>query len=177
MRGWNKFDTNYFLKYKEKPVKLRPYDPQQEAVALRYLDEIRKLTSDFKPKLLVRGSTAFKILGKGDVEVGVYPLEKDWQKVAGILTKTYGAPGNIEPDYMRFNQESAEKYEVEIILLKGHEAKVDIALTKYLINHPELLKQYEEIKKSSAHSKREYQIQKNNFLTDVIRQIPDEEAI
>ena len=173
MRGWDKFNMDYFLKYKEKPVKLRPYNPQQEVVALRYLDEIRELTADFGPKLLIRGSTAFKILGKGDVEVGVYPQEKDWQKVADILTEAYGNPDNVEADYMRFNQESAEQYEVEIILLKGHEAKVDLALTEYLISHPELLRRYEEIKKNSAHSKREYQIQKNNFLTDVIHQIPD----
>jgi GrpB-like predicted nucleotidyltransferase (UPF0157 family) len=91
------------------------------------------------------------------------------------LTKAYGTPNNIETDYMRFNQESPEKYEVEIILMKGREAKVDIALTEYLISHPELLKQYEELKKNSAHSKREYQIQKNNFLTSIIHQIPDED--
>lgn len=175
MRGWDKFDTNYFLKYKEKPVKLKPYDPQQEEVAQRYLEKIESLTHGVDIKLIVRGSTAFKILGKGDVEVGVYPLEKDWKKVACILKKTYGDPDNVEPNYMRFNQESSEGYEVEIILLKGHEAKVDIKLTEYLKEHPELLRKYEEVKKKSAFSKREYQIQKNEFLTSVIHQIPEEE--
>jgi len=172
MRGWDKFDMDYFLKYKEKPVRLKPYDPQQEVVALRYLDEISKLTNSFDVKLLVRGSTAFKILGKGDVEVGVYPKESDWQKVTEVLTEAYGSPNNVEPDYMRFNQESPEKYEIEIILMKGHEAEVDIKLTEYLMSHPELLKQYEKIKQESSHSKREYQIQKNNFLASIIRQMP-----
>jgi len=175
MRGWDKFDANYFLKYKEKPVKLKPYDPQQEEVALRYLDKIGSLMEGIDIKLLVRGSTAFRIFGKGDVEVGVYPLEKDWKKVAGILAKAYGDPDNVEPDYMRFNHESSEGYEVEIILLKGHEAKVDVKLTEYLMDHPELLKEYEEVKRKSAFSKREYQIRKNDFLTSVIHKIPEEE--
>lgn len=175
MRGWNKFDTNYFLKYKEKPVKLKPYDSQQEDVALRYLDKIRSLTEGIEVKLLVRGSTAFKILGKGDVEVGIYPLEKDWERVAGILKKAYGDADIIEPDYIQFNQESSEGYEVEIVLLKGHEARVDIKLTEYLMEHPELLREYEEVKRKSSFSKREYQIRKNDFLTSVIHQIPEEE--
>lgn len=173
MIGWNKFDDSYFLKYSEKPVKLKPYIYRQTEIAEIYLEQIKKILDGITPKLIVRGSTAFKILGKGDIEVGVYPSESDWLKVISLLSSKYGPPENVEKDYVRFNSIYGG-YEIEIIILKGHEAKVDLALTEYLINHPGLLKEYENVKKTSSFSKREYQIQKNKFLSKVIEMIPDE---
>ncbi|MFH1295337.1 MAG: hypothetical protein ABIH84_02050 [bacterium] len=171
MRGLNKFPPEYFLKYKEKPVKLKPYDPIQEEIGNYYLEKLKKILQDFDVAVLLRGSSLYKIAGKGEVEIGVYPKEVDWVRVVELLKKNFGKPENVEESYVKFNQ-TYNDVEIEIILLKGHEANVDIKLHEYLLNHRDLLKEYEKVKQKSAYSKREYQIQKNTFLGKVIELIP-----
>lgn len=171
MKGLNKFPEEYFLKYKTKPVKLKPYNPKQEEIAQIYLNEIKEVLKGYDVRLKVRGSTSFKILGKGEVEVGIYPKDEEWIGVIEILKEKFGEPENIEEDYVRFN-DKYEEIEVEIILLKGHEANADIKLHDYMIANPRLLKEYEEVKKKYCFSKREYQRQKHYFLSRVIEKIP-----
>ena len=85
MKGLNKFPEEYFLKYKTKPVTLKPYNLQQEQIAEIYIKKIGKVLKDYNIRLKIRGSTAFKIMGKGEVEVGVYPNDKEWNKVVDKL--------------------------------------------------------------------------------------------
>ena len=172
VKGLSKIPEEYFLKYKTKSVKLKPYNPKQEEIAQKYLDIIKKVLKDYKVRLKVRGSTFFKILGKGEVEVGVYPKEEEWDGVIEKLKVKFGEPENVEDDYVRFN-DIYEDIEVEIILLKGHEADVDIELHDYMVAHPEILKEYEEVKRKYCFSKREYQRQKHYFLSKVIENIPE----
>ncbi len=63
-------------------------------------------------------------------------------------------------------------YEVEFIVMRGHEVEADQKLTAYLLEHPQLLKEYEELKRKYAFSKREYQIQKDRFFRRVVAEIP-----
>ena len=58
-------------------------------------------------------------------------------------------------------------------VLKGHEAKLDLALALFLKEHPKLLKEYVDLKKGFCFSKREYQIEKNRFFTKVTKMIPE----
>lgn len=167
-----RFPPEHFLKYKEKPVKLKPFSQKQEAVAKIYLKRLDKLLKEFDLKLMIRGSTSFRILGKGDVEIGVYPKETDWNIVVRRLKKEFGNPGNVEEDYVRFN-DVYEEIDVEIIMQKGEEATQDIKLHKYLMEHANLLKEYESLKKRYAFSKREYQIQKNKFLSEIVNKMAD----
>lgn len=162
----------YFEKFSTNPVPLKPFDPKSKLVAQEYIKLLSTLLKDYQLPILHRGSTAFGISGKGDIEIGVYPSGNSWLPVINIIKEKIGNPKNIENDYIRFNDEKAG-FEIEIILLKGRSAKVDIALTSYLINHPEILERYEEIKKQYSYSKREYQIQKDKFLRRVVESIPD----
>lgn len=153
-----KFPLEYFSKYSEKPVKIKPFSRKQEIVANKYLKRVGKLLKKFDLKMIIRGSTAFKIAGKGDVEIGVYPNESDWKSVIKLLKKEFRDPENVEEDYVRFN-DVCGNFEVEMIVLKGEEAKQDILLHEYLLKNPKLLKEYERVKRKYAYSKREYQIQ------------------
>lgn len=172
MKGLNKFPDEYFLKYKAKPVKLKPYNPKQGKIAQICLNKIKEVLEGCNFKLKARGSTLFKILGKGEVEVGVYPKDGDWNSVIEKFKAKFGEPENVENDYVRFNDVYG-KTEIEIILLKGREAYVDIKLHDYMVNHPDLLKEYEEVKKKYCFSKIEYQRQKHYFLSRVIEKIPE----
>ena len=85
------------------------------------------------------------------------------------------AVGNLEGEYARFN-DTFDGFEVEVILMSGYGAVVDKKLNEYLKSKPELLKDYEEVKKKFALSKREYMVQKDKFLREVIYQIPDNDG-
>jgi len=172
MRGLNKFNDNYFLKYRTTPVTIRPFSSKQTRIAHKLINQLKDQLKDFKIKYLVRGSTAFKIAGKGEVEVGIYPRPDDWQAVLQRLVDIYDPLENQEEHYARVNS-TIENVEVEIIILKEHEADIDINLHRYLLSHPELLQEYEQIKRDNCFSKRQYMIAKNKFLSDVIDLIPD----
>ena len=176
MQPLNKFDENYFLKYKEKPVVLKPYDPKAQVIAEELIKTIKSWLKGLDIDVMIKGSTAYQIIGKGDIEIGIYGNEGNWDKVKTILTSKYGEPDNLENDYFRFTR-SYKDFEVEIVTLKGYEGKLDRAITSFLIQNSKLLRQYEEIKLKSAFSKREYQIQKNKFFTKVAEMIPENSII
>ncbi len=175
MKILNKFGDDYFLKYRETPVKLKEYDPRQQLIADKYTKRLNRLLKDVSAKISVRGSTLFKIYSKGEVEIGIYTNEENWKIVSKILTSEFGQPEVVESNYLRFNSLYTEHdREVELIVLKGYEALVDIKLHEYLLNHPDLLVEYVAVKKKSCFSKREYQIQKDKFLNKVIEMITEE---
>jgi len=173
MIGLPKFEKEYFQKFSTKPVTIKPYDPKSKVVAEKYIKKLTKLLESFNVEIIHRGSTAFKISGKGDVELGVYPTEGTWFQVLENLVNYYKGVGCLENNYARFNDE-LDGFEIEVIMMKGHEATVDKKLTKYLLANPEILKKYEKIKGKYSFSKREYQIQKDKFLRGVVSQIPDD---
>lgn len=172
MRGLAKLPPEYFEKFSDKSVKIKPFDPNSKKIAGEYVQALRKLFEGLDLELIHRGSTAFGIAGKGDIEIGVYPKEPDWDRVLEKLTQRYGEAGNTEKNYARFN-DLFKGYEVEVIVMKGQEAKVDKELTRYLAARPDLLKQYEDLKYKYAFSKKEYMIQKDKFLTKVVRMISE----
>lgn len=153
-------------------MEIGPFDPKAREVGQAYIDQLQQHLIEFKPKITLRGSTAFGIAGKGDIELGVYPKATDWQRIIEQLKGRYGKIGNLEKNYARFNDE-LKGFEVEIILLKGHDAEVDQKLTAHLLSRPKLLKDYEQVKLNSAYSKREYQKAKDKFLRKVIKNIPE----
>jgi GrpB-like predicted nucleotidyltransferase (UPF0157 family) len=167
--------AGYFDKFDTDPVSIKPFDPRSRTIAAECLVKLRDLFTGLDTELSHRGSTAFGISGKGDVEIGVYPSEETWAEVLQRLEGVYGEAGNIEKNYVRFNDARGD-YEIEIIVLRGYEAKVDKRLAEYLKEHPELLKDYEDVKKKYAYSKREYQRAKDRFLRSVVRMIPDERS-
>lgn len=172
MRGLPKLPDSYFDKFKDKPVKIYPFDSKTKKIAADYIKKLERLLGGFKVEFLHRGSTAFGIAGKRDIEIGVYPSDKDWGSVLEKLKSHYGKVDNLEMNYARFN-DSVDDFEIEVILMRGREAKIDKKLTNYLLNHPKLLKKYEKLKYKYAYSKKEYMIQKNRFLKKVIEMIPE----
>ena len=172
MKNLPPMPDSYFEKFSTNPVSVKPFNPKSKLIAKEYIVLLRNFLKGYRVEILHRGSTAFGISGKGDVEIGIYPSETDWQSVIETLKNYFGELGNIEDDYARFNDRK-DGFEIEVILQKGDAAIVDMALTKYLMSHPEILNEYEGVKKKYAYSKREYQIQKDKFLRKVVETIPE----
>lgn len=173
MRGIPQLPDSYFDKYKDKKVRIIPFDPQVGQIAKEYIELLRKILVDFDLEIVHRGSTAMGIAGKGEVELGIYPNGNNWDSIVQLLANHYGKVGNIEENYARFN-DVYQGTEVEIILMKGYEAQVDKKLTAYLISNKQLLKEYEEMKYKYCDSKRDYMIQKDKFFRKVIEMIPED---
>lgn len=86
-------------------MEIGPFDPKAREVGQAYIDQLQQLLTKFEPKITLRGSTAFGIAGKGDIEIGVYPKSRDWPMIVEKLKKHYGKIGNLEKNYARFNDE------------------------------------------------------------------------
>lgn len=172
MKDLPKFTKDYFERFSTKPVLIKPFDPRALVAAEEYKKGLDKILLPFGLQAFHRGSTYFCIAGKGEIEFGVYPNKEDWYKVLSAVINYYKGVGNLEKDYARFN-DTFNGFEVEIILMTGHSAVVDQKLNEYLKSTPGLLKEYEEVKRKSAFSKRQYMVQKDKFLREVISQIPD----
>lgn len=170
MRGFTKLPEGYFEKYSDKPVKLVPFNPKAKDTASIYINRLKAWLSGFDTEILHRGSTAFGITGKGEIEIGIYPKDRDWDKVIAVLRSYLGEVSSLEENHARLNDDF-EGFEIEIILMKGYDAEVDKKLTGYLINSPETLKGYEALKRKYSYSKREYMIQKNKFLGKIVEKL------
>jgi len=173
MRGLPKLPDSYFDRFKGKSVKIYPFDPKTRKIAADYMQKLEELLADFQIEFLHRGSTAFGIAGKRDIEIGVYPSNKDWGSVLEKLRGHYGKVNNLEKNYARFN-DAVDDFEIEVIMMRGRDAEVDKKLTNYLPNNPKLLKEYEKLKYKHAYSKKEYMIQKDKFLRKVVEMIPED---
>lgn len=172
MKGLDKLPDSYFDRFANKKVNIKPFDPETRKKADKYIVNLRNLFED-DTEVILRGSTLFEIAGKGEIEYGIYPDNNKWQKVLDVLTTRYGEPQNTDENYARFN-DMAEEIEIEIIVMKGMGAEIDKKLTKYLLDHPELLKEYEQIKYDNCESKKDYMIAKDKFFRRVVEMIPEE---
>ncbi len=171
MKNLDEHSSDYFDKFSTAPVAIKPFDPIAKLIAASYIEKLQTLLGD-SVEIRHRGSTAFEITGKGDIEFGVYPSSKDWERVLEKLECSCGQAQNIEENYVRFN-DTVNEYEIEVIVLRGYPARVDMRLTEYLLSHRELLEEYERLKKQYAFSKRVYQQEKDRFFQSIISLIPD----
>lgn len=173
MKNLPPFPTEYWQKFSDRPITVSAYDPRTAAVATACLKQLQQeLTTYDQLAIYHRGSTAWQIAGKNDIELGVVSPAHIWKKVMADLTQLYGQPQNQEPEYARFNLMKHE-YPIEIIVMGGYLAELDQKLHEYLQSHPELLRKYEECKYQFAYSSRVYHYQKDVFFRQVIAQIPD----
>lgn len=173
MKQLPEFPERYWEKFDEEPVEIKAYDPESKAVAEAYVQKLERLLEDQEiVDIYHRGSSAWEVVGKGDVEIGVIPGDDRWFETVVKLANHYGEIGNVDEDYARFNDKS-EGFGIEVILMRGYTAKLDKKLQGYMTSHPKLLKEYVRVKKKYRYSKREYQRQKDRFFRRVIDTIPN----
>jgi len=172
MRGLPQFSDEYWTKYKDKKVHLKPFDPQTRVKAYEYIEILKSLLNQYSPEILLRGSTYYGIDGKGEIEVGVYPTDENWKKVLKKIRGRVGGPRICENNFVQFPDVISE-IEVEIIVIKGYEAIVDKKLTEYIKNDKKLLLEYQKLKYENCYSKLAYLKEKDKFFRKVIEMIPE----
>ena len=170
MKGIPRFPKRYFERYRTSPLELKPYLSRQKEIGTKIVNEIINIVDDPKTEIVLRGSTLYKISGKGDIDIGIYATPKRWQMGLDKLLAFYGEARVIEKTFAAFNLE-CNGFPIEISLMKGHQIKVDKALTTYLLNNPKSLAEYENLKKQYCFSKREYLIQRDKFFRSIINSL------
>src|SRR6188508_3396538 len=123
MKQLSKYNEEYFNRFSTDPVKVIPFDPKVKKLAQEYMHIMDQVLSKWKIKSELIGSTALEIAGKGEIEIGLYLEDKNWDEVKTFLSKHLGGIGSDGSEYARFN-DSHRGAEVEIILTKGHTSKV-----------------------------------------------------
>lgn len=165
-------DDYYERRYKTTPLAFKPFNPAATEIAARVIAGLHTLLAGLPGEIAHRGSTAWGIGGKGDIEIGVFPDGEAWSPSLDRLSAHYGAPGSISENYARFN-DTVDGYEVEVILLRGYEAEVDRRVDAFLRARPDLLQEYEDIKRAFSSSRREYQRHKDRFFARIVALVPD----
>lgn len=173
MKNTRKKSPEYFKRFDENPVELKPHDPSLNSIALELVDRLYILLKNLPVEIIHIGSTAYKIAGKGEIEIGIFTDDTNWDKVKTRLTPLYGRPKFEVEERVRYNTQFKWKA-IEILLMRGDTAKLNKAVHTELIGNTSKLAEYEEIKESSKHSNREYLIAKNKFFEDIIASLPED---
>lgn len=163
-------DDSYFEKFSTKPVMLKPFDPQTKATALALMAILDEEVAAWGIRSVLHGSTALELEGKGEIEVVLYLDDESWEPVKSHLFAIYGQPHSQEENFVNINTEY-RSIEVEIILLRGHDAEVNCALMDYLHSHPDACAEYITLKRRYAYSRREYYRQKHRFFCGIIERL------
>lgn len=172
MRGLPKLSNEYFAQFRTTPLKLKPFDPKARQIGKEFANKLKNQLINIPTiEVALRGSILFGIPGKGDIDIAVRTTSRSFPQAYKVLCELFGNPRATGKTFAAFYI-YIEKYEIEISLMKGHEAVVDKVLTDYLCCHPDTLREYVELKEKYCISKREYLIQRNRFMQKVIRSIP-----
>ncbi len=169
MKGLPKKD---FSQFRTTPLEMKPFSPKTALFAQKYINKINKVIKDTNTIVKLRGSTAFKILGKGDIDIAVYTSNKNYRTTLEQLIHFFDQPTATGKDFAAFQFED-HKYEIEVSIMKGYEVKVDLKLTDFLLNNPKMLNEYELLKKKYCYSKREYVVQRDRFMRKIIKNLND----
>lgn len=156
----------YFDKYPQTPVTWREFDVHDLAIAEDFCCKLNTLLGPYQVKAELFGSLALGIAGKGEPEFVIYLDNNTWQPVLEYLIDIYGQPITIKEERVRFVVIDNE-VEVEIVLKRGSQAELGKKLMSHFLQHPELIEEYEALKRRHAYSEREYHYHKRNYLTNL----------
>lgn len=173
MKPITEFTKEQFAKLAHTPVHIKPFDPRNRLIAREYMKQLDVLLLPWNVQAKIIGSTAYGIAGKGSIEIGIFLNSGNWESIIGKLEENFGKMEEVESDFAEFHDEFQD-YTVKVMLFKGHVAKVNRKLHDFFLNHPDALKRYEELKKKFSYSRRDYQEQKQEFINDIIEELPED---
>lgn len=158
------------LSDKEKVI-IKAYDPSCVEKFEKIRDKIRNfLREDIEVKHC--GATGLGISGQDEIDVYVPVVKKIFNDYISKLTQLFGEPKSHYPlERARFVTEVDKKH-IDIFLIDSEcEGWTNcIKFENYLINNPESLKIYKELKESgNGLSVREYYTRKLEFINKILK--------
>ncbi len=161
---------DFYDRYSESPVEIKPFDPLSKQRALVYGEQLNQFLAPYGVSAELFGSTDLEIAGKGEWEFGIWLDDESWFPLLTALINHYRSIGFLAPDFARFN-DVCDGTEVEIIATRGERATWNRTFMDYLRAHPEARRVYEQGKIAHAYSKRVYMRWKDSFIAEVLERI------
>ena len=157
----------YFEKFADRPVEIRPFDPESKRQSYQYLESLNEILAPVGVSAAPHGSVELEIAGKGEWEFCIVLNDEQWYPVLIKLINHFGSIFTLTDDFAVFN-DVYEGKQVEVIPVRGNTAKQNVAIMDYWRNNPTALQEYEAAKYQYAYSKREYYWWKENFIADIL---------
>ncbi len=153
----------------DKVVKIIPFSPKSREITEEVIRQVHQVFPELE--VLFIGAAALGIFGQNDLDINILCPTGDFDKYCPGLTKVFGEPA-IKGTSIKWSFARGE-YEVELYLTdpESPSFKEQLRVFNLLKNNAELLKEYEELKKSSEGiSFREYQKRKYEFYNRILGQ-------
>jgi hypothetical protein len=159
-----------FNTFSDKPVEIRPFDPESKQQALYYLASLNDILAPLGVSAELFGSVELEIAGKGEWEFAIWLTDQQWYPVLIRLINHFVSIYALSDDFVLF-EDSYNATNIEVIPMRGKVAERNQAIMNFWRNHPAALKEYEQGKYQYAHSKREYYWWKENLIADILESL------
>lgn len=154
----------------DEKIKIIPYNPKTAVVFDKIKKEIQKVLGNVK--VFHRGSTSLKISGQKEIDVYLPVNSKDFNGyLEKLTTGCFGRAGTVYPLSRARFVKYIDEIKIEIFLIneKSVDWKNGLKFEGYLKKHPDILNEYENLKKScNGFSCREYYRKKLNFIDEIL---------
>ena len=160
----------HFNRLTEKPVEIKPFDPESKRQASFYLAGLNDILAPLGVSAELFGSVELEIAGKGEWEFGIWLTDQQWYPLLIRLINHFGSIYTLTDDFALFNDDY-NGTQVEVIPMRSETAEQNRAIMNYWRNHPAALKAYEQGKYQYVHSRREYYWWKSNLIADILESL------
>ena len=133
----------HFNKFPNKPLEIKPFDPESKGQAFHYLVSLNELLSPFEVSAELFGSVELEIAGKGEWEFAIWLTDQKWYPVLTLLINHFGSIFELSDEFVLFD-DSYNGTEIEVIPMRGETAKQNQAIMNFWHKNPTALKEYEQ---------------------------------
>ena len=161
---------DYYNRFADKPVAIKPFDPESKQQALQYLACLNALLAPSGVVAELHGSVALEIAGKGEWEFALWLTDPQWYPVLIRLINHFGSIYALSDDFVLF-EDKDNGNNIEVMPMRGEAAKQNRAVMNFWRTDPAALKAYEQGKSQYAHSKRDYYWWKDNLIADILESL------
>lgn len=160
----------------DRMVILRPWDSKGLEKANQIVAEIKRIEPNLE--IMLVGSIPLKISGQKDIDLVVYCRKAEQSKHISNFKSLFGEPTRIGKNNSSFVwdfQRDGFKVSVWLADPTVETVKKHVKIFNILNTHPDLLKEYEDIKeKTKNFSYKEYQRRKYEFYNRILEEFYDE---
>jgi len=153
----------------DKVTKIFPFNPKSWQIAEKVIEHIHQVFPNLE--VLFIGAAALGVSGQNDLDINILCPIEDFDKYCPGLTKIFGKPA-VKGTSIKWSFTRGE-YEIELYLTdpENPSFQEQVKVFNLLSDNPELLKEYEELKKAcDGIAFREYQKRKYEFYNRILGQ-------
>ncbi|MCB0188413.1 MAG: hypothetical protein KDE31_29285 [Caldilineaceae bacterium] len=111
---------DYYNRFADKPVAIKPFDPESKQQALQYLACLNALLAPSGVVAELHGSVALEIAGKGEWEFALWLTDEQWYPVLIRLINHFGSIYALSDDFVLF-EDNDNGNNIEVMPMRGRQ--------------------------------------------------------